>query len=400
MKKSLTLAAICMMALLISIEITAMNLIIAPITNVWHISIANAQWIMSVYMLVFGVLCLISGHFADKFNLRVVLMLGILIFIIGSWVGGAAHSFDILLIGRALQGIGAAFCYPNLFPFVNEVFPEKKATGYGVLLSGTSFGATFGPLLGGLLAHHFGWRSVLYFNIPLSILALIPLLFSGIRVAASKVQHSSQSHDSLIHKCRELMLIKTYRQGCVLRIVVSASYMAFMYLLALYLQKSLHLSVLAASFVFLPLTFVSGIFSMIAGRMIDRHGEDRLGRWSLIGFSIGFIGIAVMAASHLVITIMIVLLVLMGLSYAFLYPASVHLALKNVTPTHKGAASGIFTTLNILAKVVGVFICGLVLHWCHASAQGDAITVAHATAWVLGIMTVSMLLILRFAFSK
>ena len=138
--------------------------------------VAAAQWVVDVYALMLCGLSLSGGAVADRYGRKRLLMLGILIFTVGSLGCALSADLGMLVASRAVQGVGAAVLIPGTLSIVVQCFPEPavraKALGlWSTLGGGLSF--LLGPTVGGLLADHFGWASIFWINLPIGLLAAV-----------------------------------------------------------------------------------------------------------------------------------------------------------------------------------------------------------------------------------
>lgn len=152
---------------------SVVNIAIPSLQNSLNANISDIQWIVSSYALMLSTLILISGSLGDKFGVKRIFTLGIILFTISSFLCGLSSSIFQLIIFRALQGIGAAMMVPGSLSIIITLFDQKEHGKVIGLWSGISGGiAALGPLLGGYLVQVFGWPSIFFINIPLGILAL------------------------------------------------------------------------------------------------------------------------------------------------------------------------------------------------------------------------------------
>jgi EmrB/QacA subfamily drug resistance transporter len=133
-------------------------------------------WVPSVYLLASSVLTPIYGKLADLFGRKRILFFGICVFLLGSVACGAATSMPLLIIARAIQGIGAGAIFPITITIVGDLFTlEQRARIQGVFSSVWGVSAVIGPLFGGTLVDSVGWRWIFYLNIPFGVLAVLVL---------------------------------------------------------------------------------------------------------------------------------------------------------------------------------------------------------------------------------
>lgn len=142
-----------------------------------HLDITDAQWVNSLYAVVFSALLLLSGRLGDRFGRRTLLIIGVLVFTAASMLAGLAGSGSTLLAARLVQGIGGALIMPSTLSTVNATFRGKeRAAAFGVWGAVMSGAAALGPLLGGWLTSSFSWRWIFYVNLPLGLAVVIGAL--------------------------------------------------------------------------------------------------------------------------------------------------------------------------------------------------------------------------------
>jgi len=137
-------------------------------------SIANVEWVVTIYLLVLSGLLLSFGRLGDMQGYKKVYVFGFGVFVAGSILCSLAPTIAILVFFRGLQALGAAMLQANSPAILTSSFPnEQRGQALGLQAMMTYLGLTVGPSLGGWLTDQFGWRSVFYINIPVGIIALI-----------------------------------------------------------------------------------------------------------------------------------------------------------------------------------------------------------------------------------
>lgn len=130
-------------------------------------------WVPAIYLLTTAVTTPIYGKLADLFGRKPVLFFGIGLFLVGSAASGMANSMLLLILFRAVQGIGAGAVMPTTMTIIGDIFTlEQRARMQGFFSSVWGASAVIGPLLGGLLVDSVGWRWIFYLNIPVGLLAV------------------------------------------------------------------------------------------------------------------------------------------------------------------------------------------------------------------------------------
>jgi EmrB/QacA subfamily drug resistance transporter len=165
-------------ALVIVLSATIVTIALPNMATYFHRSQTDMTWAVNAYTLAFGGLLLLGGRSGDLFGRRRMLMVGIGLFGAGSLVAGLATSFELLLAGRAVQGVGAAIASPIALSLITIHFEEGAGRNRAIALYSAISGAglVFGLLLGGVLTEYLTWRWVLLINVPIG-LALIVATF-------------------------------------------------------------------------------------------------------------------------------------------------------------------------------------------------------------------------------
>lgn len=132
------------------------------------------EWVVSVYLIVVSALLLFFGKLGDMYGKINIFRIGTAIFIIGSFISGLQWTFEWLLLGRVIQGIGSAMTLSNTYGITTATFSLKeRGKAMGLIGTFVSFGAVAGPGVGGLVLSHFSWGYIFWLNVPLGIFAII-----------------------------------------------------------------------------------------------------------------------------------------------------------------------------------------------------------------------------------
>lgn len=144
-------------------------------------SFSSLSWIVTAYLLTTTITVPIAGKLSDLFGRRVILLIGVAIFAVGSLFSGMAGDINQLIYARALQGIGGGIITANAFTIIGDLFAARER-GKWQGLFGAVFGlsSVIGPLLGGWLTdgHQFfnvvtDWRWTFFINVPVAIVAFV-----------------------------------------------------------------------------------------------------------------------------------------------------------------------------------------------------------------------------------
>jgi EmrB/QacA subfamily drug resistance transporter len=155
------------------IDGTVINVALPALQAVFHTDGSRLQWIVEAYALSLASLLLLGGSFGDLYGRKKMFMLGVLIFACASMICGSATSSSVIIISRAVQGIGGALLVPGSLALISASFPEKsRGQAIGIWSGSTAVTASVGPLLGGWLIQHASWRWIFFLNLPIAVAVL------------------------------------------------------------------------------------------------------------------------------------------------------------------------------------------------------------------------------------
>jgi EmrB/QacA subfamily drug resistance transporter len=130
------------------------------------------SWVFSIYMLTSALATPIFGKLSDLFDRRNLMLVGIAIFVLGSALCGAAQSMEMMVLFRAIQGLGGGAIYALSFIVVGILYPEeKRAKMQGVISSIWGISSILGPLAGAVIVENWSWRWIFFVNLPLAAAA-------------------------------------------------------------------------------------------------------------------------------------------------------------------------------------------------------------------------------------
>ncbi|HUC15863.1 MAG TPA: MFS transporter [Acidimicrobiales bacterium] len=172
--KPLILISLLMAAFVINLDTTLVNNALPTLTRELGATNTQLQWVVDAYNLAFAALLLTSGSISDRFGRKGMLMVGLAIFGVASFVGGFGTSAGELIAARTVMGIGAAMTFPATLSLLTNVFTERKERALSIGLWGATSGAAIalGPIVGGFLLQHFSWSSVFFTLGPVAAVSI------------------------------------------------------------------------------------------------------------------------------------------------------------------------------------------------------------------------------------
>lgn len=173
----LTMLGVMMVMLLASLDQTIVSTALPRVIADLH-GFDRYTWVSTAYLLTSTVTVPIYGKLSDLFGRKPIFLFGIVVFLIGSALSGAALSMNELIAFRALQGIGAGALLPIAIAVVGDLFtPRERGKWQGLTGAVWGFSAIVGPTAGGWITQNASWRWVFYVNLPIGIIALLVLIF-------------------------------------------------------------------------------------------------------------------------------------------------------------------------------------------------------------------------------
>jgi len=387
-------------------------------------TLADAQWISNGYLLFLSSLILLGGAAGDRFGLRNTFGLGILVFVAASVICALAPTPMVLIVARAVQGIGAAFMVPGSLAIIAKAYPrDERGRAIGIWAAASSLTTIGGPIIGGfiLTLGDAGWRLVFAINLPLGIAALALLWFKVDADQPSESRHLDMIGAALATV--SLMLIAFGLTGdgsesvpalshvglyaglgvilAVAFIVWEARSKAPMLPLRLFAERSFsgaNALTLALYFAlggvmfFLPMTMIAGwgaspvevsfallpmgvlltLLSSFSGGMADRYGPAPLIALGSLIVAVAFGLLGLTAPLHNIWFAVMPLIGLLGLGMGLVVSPLSTAVMTSVADADTGTASGVNNAVARVAGLLAVALLGAIVASVFERALGSA----------------------------
>src|SRR3954462_8201379 len=145
------------------IDATVVNVALPALQGDLHATITDVQWVIEAYALLLGALILVGGSMGDQFGHKRVFLFGVIFFTAASILCGFAASPRVLIAGRALQGVGAAFLVPGSLAIISATFDDAgRGRAIGTWSGFSAITTAVGPVIGGWLIQHVSWRAAFF----------------------------------------------------------------------------------------------------------------------------------------------------------------------------------------------------------------------------------------------
>ena len=388
---------------MIILDATVVNVAFPTLRREFGVTLADAQWVLSIYVLSLGVTTPVSGYLADRFGIKRIYLLGLSLFVFGSFLCGMAPSLGALIVARAIQGFGGGIAQPLGPAQLYRAFPPKEqgtALGYfGIVLV---FAPALGPILGGWLVDQNVWRVIFFINIPIGIIGVLlgsrflldyrverkPIFdplglitavigFGSVLYAASIAESNGWSGSSTLmyfgigivaliaftfielFVAREPMLnLRLFGNGVFLNAtlvgyVATVALFGAEFLMPVYLQAYRGYTALQTGFILLGVAITSGIATPLAGRIYDKIGP----RMNLI---VGFFLLCINTwqfskiEADTPISYIFLLLMLRGLAVGLTLQTSFVAALSSVPLNNLPRGSSLLNSTRFAVQAVSV----------------------------------------------
>src|SRR5215470_4877583 len=168
------LAAVSLATFMTYLDNNVVNVALPTIQRDLGLGIAGLEWIVSSYILVFAGLMLAGGRLADVYGRRRVFLAGLVLFTLASLLAGLSGSEGTLLVGRVLQGAGAALLTPAGLAILPATFTDgrERGTAVGIWSAVGATSLALGPLTGGVISQHWHWGWIYLVNVPIGVLTV------------------------------------------------------------------------------------------------------------------------------------------------------------------------------------------------------------------------------------
>jgi len=398
------LAVIGLAQLMVVLDATIVNIALPSAQHALGFNDSDRQWVVTAYSLAFGSLLLLGGRLADLLGRKLVFLVGIVGFAASSALAGAAGGFEVLVVGRALQGLFGALLAPAALSLLNTTFTDAKerAKAFGIFGAIAGAGGGIGLLLGGLLTEHLSWRWTLYVNLIFAVLAFtgglvflkrgapanrpkldIPgvllvsaglfglvygfsnaethhwsspqtwgfLAVGGLLLIAFTWWQTRASHPLLPLR----VLLHRNRAASFLAVAISGAGMFGVFLfLTYYLQASLGYSPVQTGLAFLPM--IGGIMvtaQLSTNLLIPRWGPKPVVPVGMAMAVVGMVWFTTLGLGSTYAGNILPPLIITGLGFGLILPPAMSLATVGIGPSDAGVASAAVNTMQQIGGSIG-----------------------------------------------
>jgi EmrB/QacA subfamily drug resistance transporter len=389
---------------------TIVNVALPSIQRDLHSSFSTVQWVVNAYLLSFAILLATGGRLGDIFGRRRIFLIGVAVFAAASAGCGVAPNNATLLVGRVIQGAGAALMIPATLALIVTNFPPHlvpRAIGLWTAVTGVAL--AIGPVLGGILTKAVTWRAIFYLNIPL---ALITFMIAVLAARESRDEHASRRIDYagivtlsfgltasvlavieasswgwtsariigllvgsvlalalfvVIERRSEAPILPLaifrslpFRGTNIAGFVLMFSVLGVLLYMAIYMQAVLGFSALKAGLLYLPATVPIALLGPVSARLAERFGASPVTAVGMV-FLAAAGGVETRLTASTDYGLIVALMVVLGIGMGLIGAPISRLAIASAEARFAGAASGVFAMSRQIGAAVGVAVIGAVV---------------------------------------
>jgi multidrug resistance protein len=186
---------------MINLDVTIVNIALPAIMDDLGASLADIEWVVNIYILVFAVSLITLGRLGDIFGRKRFFIVGLVVFTLASLSCGLSQSIEMLIMSRVFQALGGAAMMPTTLALINVAFKDgNRGQAMGIWGAVSGAASALGPIIGGLLVYNLSWEYIFLVNIPLGIIAII---LGSIIIEESTEYLPNRYIDFLGRKCIE-----------------------------------------------------------------------------------------------------------------------------------------------------------------------------------------------------
>jgi DHA2 family methylenomycin A resistance protein-like MFS transporter len=437
---------------LVMLDVTAVTVAVPNIQDSLHAGPTGLQWVVDGYSTTFAALLLLGSGLGDRLGHRRVFSTGLVLFAAASMVCALAGTTGALVVGRVLQGGGAALLVPTSLALLADAYPERgsraRALGFWAAVAGVAFAV--GPVVGGFLVAGATWRAVFWINVPVVAIAVAltsrhlprPARAGGSRrrmdpvgqvtamvglalvaatlneaatrgfgdplVAAGLLASAAALTAFVLHERRLERIDGTPGRGrppllpmalfrrigfaatATIGILLNLGYYGMLYLSTLYFQQERHYDAVTTGLALLPSVAMALIAAPLSGRLTTRFGPYLPMSGALLLGAVGFLGWLAAAPNGSYLALVFAL-VATGLATPMTVPAATAAIIESAPADRAAMASAVFNVARQVGNAVGVALFGTLAATSASLVAGLHLAAVIASAVFLAGSVLSLL---------
>ncbi|MBN8193043.1 MFS transporter [Bacillus sp. NTK074B] len=364
-KKKLDLFALSSIPLVMTLGNSMLIPVLPQLERELDITGFQSSLIITVYSII-AILCIpIAGFLSDRFGRKKILIPSLIIAGIGGTLCGIAsiygsNAYLFVIVGRVIQGIGAAGAFPVVIPTVGDLYEDDDqiTKGLGLIETSNTFGKVLSPILGALFAAWIWY--IPFFSIPVfSVLSIVLILFM-VKVPPKKGEEGKQSIKEFIHEVK--VVLKKEKKWIfgifIIGILSMFILFGFLYYLSTRLEQAYHINgVMKGLYLAVPLLFLC-LTSYISGKLIGKSKNKM--KWVIVlgslMSSIAFLPLLFSEGKWVIIGIFSIA----GIGMGSALPCLDALITEGIEKEHRGTVTSIYSSMRFTGVALGPPIVALI----------------------------------------
>ncbi|MFF4817758.1 MFS transporter [Kitasatospora sp. NPDC001309] len=426
----LVLAICCMSLLMVSLDITILNVALPAVRSDLHTSVSGLQWTVDAYTLVLASLLMLSGSTADRIGRRRVFRIGLVVFGAASLLCSLAPGLGWLIVARMLQAVGGSMLNPVAMSIISNTFTDsrQRARAIGVWGGVVGISMAAGPILGGALVESAGWRAIFWINVPIALAAfvltgryvpesraararrvdpvgqtLVVVLLAGLTYAIIESPQRGWSSPVVLgctaaalaallgllryepRRTDPLIDLRFFRSApfagaTVIAVAAFAGLGGFLFVSSLYLQDVRGLEPLHAGLYMFPMAVMALVTGPLSGRMVAARGPRTPLLLAGAALSASAVIQAVSYSEHLSTGLLVLAFLLFGIGFGLVNAPITNTAVSGMPRAQAGVAAAVASTSRQVGQSLGVAVIGALMAGA-AHSDPAAFTGTARTAW-------------------
>ena len=364
-KKKLDLFALSSIPLVMTLGNSMLIPVLPQLEEELHISGFQSSLIITVYSII-AIICIpVAGFLSDRYGRKNILIPSLLIAGIGGLICGfasiyGANAYVFVLVGRIIQGIGAAGAFPVVIPTVGDLYEDDDqiTKGLGLIETSNTFGKVLSPIMGALLAAWIWY--IPFFSIPIFSALSIGLIIVFVKVPPKKGKENKQTIKEFVHEVKiVVMKEKKWIFGIfIIGIISMFTLFGFLYYLSTRLEQAYAIKgVLKGLYLAIPLLFLC-LTSYITGKMIGKSKVKM--KWVIVfgGLlsSVAFIPFLFTEGKWIIISIFSIA----GIGMGAALPCLDALITEGIEKEHRGTITSLYSAMRFTGVALGPPIIALI----------------------------------------
>ena len=267
------LFTVLVMTFMVCLDSSIVTVALPVMQKELHAGLDEIQWVSSVYLISTCLALLPFGQMGDRLGKVYVFQAGVLAFTAGSLLCGLAETLPVLVVARAVQGVGCALAMANNMGIITEAFPaHERGRAMGMLSTFVALGMMAGPVMGGIIVQAFAWEGIFLINVPVGIVSFLVGLRTLPHVHPAPTPRSERV--SLLGAARLCFGNARFTINFATMLIVFMGIGASEFILPFYFQDAHGFGAGVASLLFMTLPVVNAVVGPLSGSISDRVGGE------------------------------------------------------------------------------------------------------------------------------